>query len=162
MDLDPHRQHALGLDPDVQVGRLAGDREVAAQPALDRNLGRPLVELLGLLVGDADQPHPHPILALGVLERAHHPGQAALHVVGAAADQPVVFNAGLELLGAPGDDVEMAVKHHAGGLLAGGTDLRHQYGQPVVIVIWTSMSRDSSQPFTNPAAATRSSAREVS
>ena len=29
-DLDAQRQHALGLDADVQVGRLAGDREVAA------------------------------------------------------------------------------------------------------------------------------------
>ena len=32
-DLDADREHALGLDADVQVGRLAGDREVgAAEP----------------------------------------------------------------------------------------------------------------------------------
>jgi hypothetical protein len=29
-DLDPHREHALRLDPDVQVRRLAGDREIPA------------------------------------------------------------------------------------------------------------------------------------
>ena len=85
--------------------------------------------------GTQIEPHPHAILALGVLERAHHPGQAALHVVGAAADQLVVLDAGLELLGTGRNHVEMAVQDHAGGVLAGGTDLRHQYGQPVVIVV---------------------------
>ena len=32
-DLDAHGEHALGLDADVQVGRLAGDREVGGQAA---------------------------------------------------------------------------------------------------------------------------------
>ena len=34
-DLDPHRQHALRLDPDVHVGRLTGDREVTRVAAID-------------------------------------------------------------------------------------------------------------------------------
>ena len=36
--LEPQRQHPLGLDPDVQIGRLAGDREVADEPALDQSV----------------------------------------------------------------------------------------------------------------------------
>ena len=36
--LEPQRQHALGLDPDVQIGRLAGDREVAGEAAVDQRV----------------------------------------------------------------------------------------------------------------------------
>ena len=62
VDEDPHRQHALGLDPDVQIGRLAGDREVAAESAGDERVGGALVKLLGLLVGHAHQAYAHPSL----------------------------------------------------------------------------------------------------
>ncbi len=54
----------------MHVGRLAGDREVAAEPAGHDRVGRALVELLGLLVGDADQPHADAIL-LGDIASAH-------------------------------------------------------------------------------------------
>ena len=40
--LDAHREHALGLDADVQVGRLAGDREVADVALLDEVVGAAL------------------------------------------------------------------------------------------------------------------------
>ena len=59
-DLEPQRQHALGLDPDVQVGRLAGDREVADEAAVDQVVAAALGLLLGLLVADDPEPHPHP------------------------------------------------------------------------------------------------------
>ncbi len=45
-----------------------------------------------------------------VVQRAEHRRQAALHVVGAAADQPVALDARLELLRAPGHDVEVPVQ----------------------------------------------------
>ena len=60
--LQPQRQHPLGLDPDVQVGRLAGDREVADEAAVDQMVAAALDLLLGLLVADDPQPHPHPVL----------------------------------------------------------------------------------------------------
>src|SRR5665213_2628516 len=36
---DPHDQHALGLDADMEVGRLTGDGEVSAEPAGDQGIG---------------------------------------------------------------------------------------------------------------------------
>ena len=54
----PHHQHALGLDADVQVGRLTRDREVAAEPLRDRPVGAAVLELLGLLVGHDHQAAP--------------------------------------------------------------------------------------------------------
>ena len=59
-DLEPQRQHPLRLDADVQVGRLAGDREVAEEAAVDQMVAAALGLLLGLLVADDAQPHPHP------------------------------------------------------------------------------------------------------
>ena len=50
-DLDPQRQHALGLDADVQVGRLPGDREIARVALFDQVVGAPLGRRVGLLVG---------------------------------------------------------------------------------------------------------------
>ena len=132
---DPHHQHALGLDADVHVGGLAGDREIPAQAGADDRVGRALVELLGLLVADADQAHLDLVLVLDVLERAHHRRQAALHVVGAAADQPVALDSRLELLRAAGHDVEVAVEDHARRALPAGADLGDQHRQAVVIVI---------------------------
>ena len=109
-DLDAAREHALGLDADVQVGRLAGDREVAAEAALARVVGRARVDVLGLLVGRAQEAHAHAVLLGEVAQRAHHRRQAALHVVGAAADQPVALDARRELLRVARHDVEVAVE----------------------------------------------------
>ena len=72
------------------------------RPCARPRVGRALVELLGLLVGHADEPHADRVLVVDVLQRAHHRRQAALHVVGAAADQPVALDPRLELLGSPG------------------------------------------------------------
>jgi 50S ribosomal subunit-associated GTPase HflX len=57
-------------------------------------------------------------LLLEIFERTHHSRQGALHVIGAAADQAVPFDAWLELLLSTGHDVEMAVKHHARHVVA--------------------------------------------
>ena len=135
MHLDAHGQHTLGLDSDAQIRRLPGDREIATQALLDHGVGGAQVQLLGFLVRDADQPYAHPLLALQVLERAHHRRQSALHVVGAAPDQVVALHLGLELLWTPGHDVEMAVQDHAGGAVAGRADLGHQHRKPVVLQV---------------------------
>ena len=118
MDLDPHRQHALGLDSDVQVGRLAGDREVAAEAAPHDCVAGAYVQLLGLFVGNADQPDADAVLTLEVLERAHHPREPALHVIRTAAEQPVALHTRLELLRPPRNDIEVPVEDHAGPTLA--------------------------------------------
>ena len=123
-DQDPQREHALGLDADVQVGGLAGDREIADVAGLDQQVRRALVDLLGLLVGHAHEADPHLVLVLEVLERAHHRGQAALHVIGAAALEPVALDARRELLRPRRDDVVVAVEDERRPL--GGPDLRGQ------------------------------------
>ena len=51
-----------------------------------------------------------------VVDGAHHRRQAALHVVGAAADQPVALDARRELARVRGHDVEVAVEDHAGAV----------------------------------------------
>jgi hypothetical protein len=136
---DPHREHALGLDPDVEVRRLAGDREVRAGggrvPTGDDRVGGALVELLGLLVGHTHHPHPDRVLVGEVAQRAQHRRQSALHVVGAAADQPVALDPRGELLGAPGDHVEMAVEHDAGRVRIARADLGDEHRQTVVVVL---------------------------
>ena len=53
------RQHALGLDADVQVGRLAGEREVGPQALGDERVGGSPCHVVGLLVGHAHEPHAH-------------------------------------------------------------------------------------------------------
>ena len=60
--LQAQRQHSLRLDPDVQVGRLAGDREVADEAAVDEVVAAALGLLLGLLVADDPEPDPDPVL----------------------------------------------------------------------------------------------------
>src|SRR6476661_8084013 len=109
-DLQAQREHALGLDADVQIGRLAREREVAVQALLDEDVGRAPGDVLGLLVGDADEAHADLVLRRDVLEGAHHGRQRALHVIGAAADQPVAVDPRRELALARGNDVEMAVE----------------------------------------------------
>jgi len=108
--LDAQGEHALGLDADAQVGRLAGDREVA-HVALRHNVVRAAVEwLIRLLVGYADEVDPDGGLGGELPDGAHHRREAALHVVGAAADQAVAVDARLELAGPPGHDVDVAVE----------------------------------------------------
>jgi len=58
--LQAQRQHPLRLDPDVQIGRLAGDREVAGEAAVDEVVGAALGLLLGLLVADDPEPDADP------------------------------------------------------------------------------------------------------
>src|SRR3954451_14480425 len=68
--LDADGEHALGLNADMEVGRLARDGEVAAQPVVDDGVRRASRDVLGLLVGDAEQLHPHAILRARVDHRA--------------------------------------------------------------------------------------------
>ena len=87
------------------------------------------VDVLGLLVGHADEAHAHLVLGGDVVERAHHRREAALHVVGAAADQPVALDARLELLG-----VRRARRRRGRGRStrgpSAGPDLGHSTGSP--------------------------------
>ena len=142
--LDPHHEHALRLNADVEVGRLPRDREVAAPALRDRPVGAAVVDLLGFLVGDDHQPHGHPVLTLQVLQRAHHRGQAALHVVGAAPDQAVPLDPRLELLGTPGHDIEMTVEDdtrrgwvgaRAARRPRGSADFGDQHGLAAVVML---------------------------
>jgi len=110
--LDPDREHTLRLHADVEVGRLAGEREVAAEALGDQGVGRAVVDVLGLLVGDAQERHPDPVLLGRLADRAHDRRERALHVVGAAADEAVTLDARLELALAGGHDVEVAVEDH--------------------------------------------------
>src|SRR2546421_13045447 len=78
----------------------------------------------------------HPFLVLDVLQRAHHRGEPAFHVVGAAADQVVALDPGLELLIASRDNVEVTVQDHRRYALCGAwPDLRQEYWESVVVVI---------------------------
>ena len=130
-DLDAQHQHALGLDADQQVGRLAGDREVGRVAVLDEVVGAALGVLLGLLVADAEEVHAHGVLIGELADGAHDRGEPALHVVGAAADQPVAVDARRELLGAPGDHVEVAVQRDRRRALR--ADGRRQHRTTVVL-----------------------------
>ena len=96
-DLEPQRQHPLRLDPDVQVGRLAGDREVADEAAVDEVVAAALGLLLGLLVADDPEPHPHPVLVAHRGGGQQHRRQRPLHVVGAAPVEPVALDPRVEL-----------------------------------------------------------------
>ena len=115
-----------------------GSPVIAKSPVRPRAqdcVGRALIELLGLLIGNADESDVNSLLAFDVLQRAHHRGQSALHVVGTAADQPIAIDHGLELLSPPRYNVEMSVQDHARDTgRPGGTDLREQHRQPVVIM----------------------------
>src|SRR5512133_2268724 len=130
-DLQAQREHALGLDADVQVGRLAGEREGGVQALLDEDVGRAPRDVLRLFVGHADEAHADVVLRGDVLERAHHGRQRALHVVGAATDQPVALDARRELALARGDDVEVAMEDD--GRPVGGTGLGEDDRQSVVV-----------------------------
>ena len=143
-DGEAEREHALGLHADVKVGRLAGDREVAAVAALDQNVGAADAHRLGLFVGDAEEADLHPFLVAQIAQRAHHRGERGLHVVGAATDQVVALDARLELAGLAGDDVDVAVEdeHRAGALV-----LVISTGSPATSISSISKPLDSSQPL---------------
>jgi hypothetical protein len=119
-DLEPHREHALRLDPDVHVGGLAGDHEVAHEPLADELIAAALALLLRLLVRHDAEADAHVRRIADVVQREEHRRQRPLHVVRAATEQPLAVRARLELAGATRDDVEMAVQQHCGGLRGAG------------------------------------------
>ena len=80
------------------------------EPAADDVVDRARVDVLGLLVGHADEAHADLVLLGQVAQRAHHRGDAALHVIGAAAVQPVALDPRRELLHVARDDVEVPVE----------------------------------------------------
>ena len=92
-----------------------------------------LVEVLGLLVGRAHEAHPRALEVAQVAQRAHDRGQAALHVVGAAADQPLALDARLELLREAGHDVDVPVQDDHAGRRPSPT-WRAQHRQAVVLL----------------------------
>ena len=123
LDVDAHVEHALGLDADVQVGRLAAHDEVADEPALDRRLGAAdLLRLVVLLVrarragargtgsgsGEGGEVRHH----------AEHRGGRALHVVGAAPPEELAVHVRDELLLLARHDVEVGVQDHRDGSFA--------------------------------------------
>ena len=127
VDAQAHRDDALGGDADMHVGRLAGDREVADEALGDQQLAPALDLLLRLLIRDDPEPHPNGVLLAEVGSRQQQAGEGALHVVGAPAEQPVPFEPGLELLGPPGDDVDVAMqKHGRRGRLRADLGQRHR------------------------------------
>ena len=126
LDLEPQRQHPLCLDPDLQIGRLAGDREVADEAAVDEVVAAAFGLLLGLLVADDPEPHPHPVLVAHRRRRHQHRRQRTLHVVGAAPVEPVAVDPRVELARPPGDHVEMAVQHDRRRILGPDLGLQHR------------------------------------
>ena len=131
------------------------------KPCLIRNVGAAVDLLLGLLVGHDREHDAHVLLVAQLLERAHHRGQRALHVVGAAAQDAVALDPRLELLRAGRHDVQVAVQDHRRAP-ARSPRARPARGRPRISSSSTGMSRDSSQPLTNPAALRMPSSLEVS
>ena len=76
---------------------------------LDEEIRRSIGLLLGLLVRNDDEDDTHVGLVAELLDGAHHRRKPALHVVGAAAVEPVALDAGRELLGTCGNDVDVTV-----------------------------------------------------
>ena len=85
----------------------------AAQPLLDERVGAAVLDVLGLLVGHADEPDAHGVVGRDVVDGAHHRREAALHVVGAAADEPVALDARRELRVVRRHDVDVPVEDDA-------------------------------------------------
>ena len=85
--------------------------------------------------GTHDEADADAVLGGDVLERAHHRRQPALHVVGAATDQPVALDARRELLGAAGNDIQVAVPDDARGIGAPRADVGDEHGKSVVVVV---------------------------
>ena len=110
-DLETEREYPFSLDADVQIGRLAGNRKVSFNPLLYEDIGRAALNILRLFVRDADQLDSNLILLACVIDRTNHRCQRPLHVVSAAANQPVSFNPWHKLLSEGGDDIEMAMEN---------------------------------------------------
>ena len=98
------------------------------KPAVDQAVPAAVVLLLGLLVRHDPQPHPHLVLLAQVGERQQQAGERALHVVGPAPMQALSLHTRLELLRAPGDDVDVAVQQQRLGRVL-GPDLRDRHRQ---------------------------------
>ena len=92
------------------------------------------------------------VVLLGeVAQRAHHRGEAALHVVGAAAVEPVALDPRRELLRVAGHDVEVPVEDERRRRRA-ARRRRSAPEAPPKTLSWTSISRASSQPLMKPGA----------
>ena len=159
-DLQPQRQHPLGLDPDVQIGRLAGDREVAEEAAVDQMIAAALGFLLGLLVADDPQPHPHPLLIAHRGGGQQHRRQRPLHVIGATPIEPVPLDPRLELPGVPGTTSMCPCSTTVGA--SSGPTSAFKTGSPRTSSCAVSIPRASSQPLMKPAASSTTSGEEVS
>ena len=124
----------LAWTPTCRFGRLAGDREIADVARLDQQVRRALVDLLGLLVGHADEAHrARRSWSREVVQRAHHRREAALHVIGAAALEPVALDPRGELLRPRRDDVVVPVEDERRAFRR--ADLRGQREDVAVLVV---------------------------
>ena len=68
-DRDPHREDAFGRHTDVHVGGLPCDREVSDESGPHQAVPPAVRLLLGLLVGNDAQSHPHAVGLAKVGER---------------------------------------------------------------------------------------------
>ena len=158
--VDPHHQDPLRLHAHVHVGGLAADHEVPAQSVAHQHLRTVLPRVGAFLVGDHDQLHLGAVDSAGqVRHREHHGGERGLHVVGAAPEQPPALDAGRELLGVAGDDVEVAVEDEPRRARA---DPRHEAAAAAVSMRSTVAPRASSQPATKSVASPMPERRDVS
>ena len=130
---DADGQDALGLDADVHVGRLARDGEVRAVAATHERVGGALLDLLGLLVRRTQKADAHGVLFGRLAHGAHHGRQPALHVVGAAADQPVALDARVELSLERRNDIEVPVQHDGRRILR--PHVCHHHRQTVELAV---------------------------
>ena len=104
-------QNSLCGNADVEIGRLARDRELAGEAPVDQEVAPPVLGFLRLLVTDYADPGQDPRGGLAGSRKCHeHCGQRGLHVVGAPAEQPVPLDPRLELVGIAGNDIEVAVE----------------------------------------------------
>ena len=127
--LDLHPDEPPVGDPDRELGGLRDDRGVrrdALEDGLDAEAGV-------LLVGDCRHDHlPVDTDPRRVTARHERGGEAALHVVGAAPDQPVAVDPGLQraLHRSEADRVEVTAEHE--GRSATGLPAAHDDARPPV------------------------------
>ena len=102
--LEPHDEGALGLDADLQVGRLAADRELAQVAGVGQAGGRLRVRSTRRRTprrarSGASRARPRGAPGVGgqIGQCGQHRRERALHVVGAAAVQAAVLAPGREL-----------------------------------------------------------------
>ena len=112
--------------------RSVGSPVIAKSPTkagVDQLIAAPFGALLGLLVADDPEPHPHRVLVAQRRRHQHHRRDRALHVIGAAPVEPVALEPRLELVAMGGDDVDMALEHHRRRVRP-AADLGLQHRQP--------------------------------